>query len=304
MVKLLLFSPNNGEVKRVGVYENGKVIDLVKAYEFLYDAKPPNWFCSTKDLIEGGEGALFLVKKVLDDLKGVEDKVSYDPEKIVYYPPVENPEKIFLLAVNYKAHGQETDTQPPKEPYVFTKFINTLVGHNQPILYPKASQKVDYEVELAVIIGKKGKYVSNKDAYNYVFGYTILNDISFRDKQFPAEQPYGMRWVHGKGMDTATPMGPWIVTKDEIPNPHDLRISLKVNGEVRQDGYTEDMIFKVGKIIEYLSNGITLKPGDVISTGTPPGVALATGKYLKPGDVVEAGISKIGILRNYLVEEK
>jgi len=304
MVKLLLFSPNNGEVKRVGVYENGKIIDLVKAYEFLYDARPPNWFYSTKDLIEGGEGALFLVKKVLDDLKGVEDKVSYDPEKIVYYPPVENPEKIFLMAVNYKAHGQETNTQPPKEPYVFTKFTNTLVGHNQPILYPKASQKVDYEVELAVIIGKKGKYVSSKEAYNYVFGYTILNDISFRDRQFPAEQPYGMRWVHGKGMDTAAPMGPWIVTKDEIPNPHDLKISLKVNGEVRQDGYTEDMIFKVDKIIEYLANGITLKPGDVISTGTPPGVALATGKYLKPGDVVEAEISKIGVLRNHLVEEK
>jgi len=304
MVKLLLFSPNNGEVKRVGVYENGKVIDLVKAYEFLYDAKPPNWFYSTKDLIEGGEVALFLVRKVLDDLKGVEDKVSYDPEKIVYYPPVENPEKIFLLAVNYKAHGQETNTQPPKEPYVFTKFTNTLVGHNQPILYPKASQKVDYEVELAVIIGKKGKYVNSKEAYNYVFGYTILNDISFRDRQFPAEQPYGMRWVHGKGMDTAAPMGPWIVTKDEIPNPHELRISLRVNGEVRQDGYTEDMIFKVDKIIEYLANGITLKPGDVISTGTPPGVALATGKYLKPGDVVEAEISKIGVLRNHLVEEK
>ena len=304
MVKILLFSPNSNEVKRVGVYKDGKVIDLVKAYEFLYDAKPPNWFYNTKDLIEGGEGALFLVKKVLDDLKGLEDKVSYDPEKIIYYPPVENPEKIFLLAVNYKAHGQETSTPPPKEPYVFTKFANALIGHNQPIIYPKASQKVDHEVELAVIIGKKGKYVSRKDAYNYVFGYTILNDISFRDRQFPAEQPYGMRWVHGKGMDTAAPMGPWIVTKDEIPDPHDLKLSLRVNGEVRQEGYTGDMIFKIDQIMEYLSNGITLKPGDVISTGTPPGVALATGKYLKPGDVIEAEISKIGILRNYVVEEK
>jgi len=303
MVKLLLFSPD-GQSKRVGVYKEGKVIDLVKAYEFLYDAKPPNWFYNTKDLIEGGEGALFLVRKVLDELDGREDKVSYDPEKIVYHPPIENPEKIFLLAVNYKAHGQETNTQPPKEPYIFTKFANTLVGHNQPIIYPSASQKVDYEVELAVIIGKKGKYLDRKEAYNYVFGYTILNDISFRDWQFPGETPYGLRWVHGKGMDTATPMGPWIVTKDEIPNPHDLRISLRVNGEVRQDGYTGDMIFKVDQIIEYLSKGITLKPGDVISTGTPPGVALATGKYLKPGDVIEAEISKIGVLRNYVVEEK
>lgn len=115
----------------------------------------------------------------MEDPKGHEDKVSHNPEKIIYYPPISNPEKIFLLAVNYKAHGQETNTQPPKEPYIFTKFINTLVGHNQPIIYPKASQKVDYEIELAVIISKRGKYVSSRDAYNYVFRYTILNNIKF-----------------------------------------------------------------------------------------------------------------------------
>ena len=113
-----------------------------------------------------------------------------------------------------------------------------------------------------------------------------------------------MRWVHGKGMDTGAPMGPWIVTKDEIPNPYELRLTLRVNGEVRQDAYAEDMIFKIDEIIEYLSNGITLKPGDVISTGTPPGVGLASGKFLKAGDVIEAEISKIGVLRNCLVKEE
>ncbi|WP_338598274.1 fumarylacetoacetate hydrolase family protein [Sulfolobus tengchongensis] len=304
MVKLLLFSPTPQEAKRVGVYDNGKVIDLAKAYEILYDAKPPNWFYDMKELIEGGNGALYLINKVLNDLREVKAKVSYDPNQVIYYPPIPNPEKIFLLAVNYRAHGQEANTPPPKEPYIFTKFNNTLVGHRQPIIYPKASQKVDYEIELAVIIGKRGKYIRSSEAYSYVFGYTVFNDISFRDKQFPPESPYGMRWVHGKGMDTAAPMGPWIVTKDEIPNPHSLKLTLRVNGEIRQEGYTEDMIFKIDQIIEYLSNGITLKPGDIISTGTPPGVALATGKYLKPGDVIDAEISQIGVLTNYLVEEK
>lgn len=304
MVKLLLFSPKPYEPRRVGVYKDGKIIDLVKAYEILYDAKPPNWFYDMKDLIEGGDLALYLINRIMSDIEK-SDKIEYiDPNQILYYPPIPNPEKIFLLAVNYRAHGKETNTPPPKEPYIFTKFNNTLVGHNQPVLIPKASKNVDYEVELAVIIGKKAKYVSASKALDYVFGYTIFNDISFRDRQFPPENPYGMRWVHGKGMDTAAPMGPWIVTKDEIPNPHNLKLQLRVNGEIRQDGYTEDMIFKIDQIIEYLSNGITLKPGDIISTGTPPGVALATGRYLKPGDVMEAEITGIGILRNYLVEEK
>ncbi|AHC51953.1 2-hydroxyhepta-2,4-diene-1,7-dioate isomerase [Sulfolobus acidocaldarius SUSAZ] len=307
-MKLLQFSPNLGEQKRIGVYHEGKVIDLVKAYEIVYDAIPPNWFFNMRDLIEGGEGSLYLVRKVLDDFKKLDSvrkrSAELDPESIIYYPPITDPEKIFLLAVNYKAHGNETNNNPPKEPYIFTKFNNTLVGHNQPVLFPKASNKVDYEIELAVIMGKRAKYVNSSRALDYVFGYTIFNDISFRDKQFPPETPYGMRWVHGKGLDTAAPMGPWIVTRDEIGNINNLRLTLRVNGEIRQDAYAEDMIFKVDQIIEYLSNGITLKPGDVISTGTPSGVALATGKYLKPGDVMEAEISKIGVLRNNLVEEK
>jgi 2-keto-4-pentenoate hydratase/2-oxohepta-3-ene-1,7-dioic acid hydratase in catechol pathway len=302
-MKLLSFSLKPFEEKRVGIYQNGKVIDLVSAYRILYDAEPPEWFFDMKKLIEGGNGSLFLLNRVMEDFDGkLVSEAILDPEKIIYYPPISNPEKIFLMAVNYKAHGQETNNLPPKEPYLFTKFNNTLVGHNQNVIIPRASKKVDHEVELAVIIGKKGKYIKSSDAEKYIFGYTILNDISFRDRQFPSEEPYGMRWVHGKGMDTAAPMGPWIVTKDEI-NPHNLKLTLKINGEIRQEGYTEDMIFKIDKIIEYITNGITLKPGDVISTGTPPGVGLATGKYLKPGDVMEAEISDIGVLRNYVVEE-
>ncbi len=299
-MKLLSFSPTPLEEKRVGIYKNSKVIDLVKAYQIAYDAEPPNWFYDMKKLIEGGNGSLYLINKLMEDIEEKLSSATIDPDKVVYYPPLMDPEKILLMAVNYKAHGQETSTPPPKEPYLFTKFNNTLVGHNQAVIIPKSSNKVDHEVELAVIVGKKGKYINSSDAYKYIFGYTILNDISFRDKQFPSEEPYGMRWVHGKGMDTAAPL----VTKDEIENPHNLKLTLKVNGEVRQEGYTEDMIFRIDKIIEYITNGITLKPGDIISTGTPPGVGLASGKYLKPGDIMEAEISNIGILRNYIVEEK
>ncbi len=301
-MKLLYFSPTPMEGKRAGVLLNGKVVDLPKAYELAFDASPPSWFFDLKELIAGGEGALTLVRETLSRLRDV-DSASYDPEKIVYYPPVERPEKILLLAVNYRSHGSETSTPPPKEPYFFTKFPNSLVGHNHPVVYPKASNKVDHEVELAVIIGKRGKYIPRERALDYVFGYTIANDVSFRDWQFPPEAPYGMRWVHGKAMDTAMPLGPWIVTKDEL-DWRRVKLTLKVNGEVRQEGYAEDMIFKVDEVIEYASKGITLSPGDVISTGTPQGVALATGKYLRPGDVMEAEITGIGVLRNYLVEEK
>ncbi|AWR95581.1 fumarylacetoacetate hydrolase family protein [Acidianus brierleyi] len=303
-MKLLSFSPTPIEEKRVGIYKNGKVIDLVKAYQIIYDAEPPNWFYDMKKLIEGGNGPLYLINKLMEENEEKLSLATLDADKIIYYPPIDNPEKIFLMAVNYKAHGQETSTSPPKEPYLFTKFNNTLIGHNQSVIIPKSSHKVDHEIELAVIIGKKGKYVNSSDAEKYIFGYTILNDISFRDKQFPSEGPYGMRWVHGKGMDTAAPLGPWIVTKDEIVNPHNLKLTLKVNGEIRQEGYTEDMIFRIDKIIEYVTDGITLKPGDIISTGTPPGVGLASGKYLRPGDVMEAEISNIGVLRNYVAEEK
>ncbi|WP_338603155.1 fumarylacetoacetate hydrolase family protein [Sulfolobus tengchongensis] len=315
MVKLVSFSPTLNEAKRVGVYLDGKIIDLINAYRLLYVAEPPNWFHDIKSLIEGGEEALKLVNAVINKVEksGIKEadnsRVIFSPDNIVYYPPISNPEKIFLLAVNYRAHGQEAGAKPPEEPYVFTKFANALIGHNQPVIIPKSSSKVDHEVELAVVIGKKGKYISSSTAMDYVFGYSILNDISFRDKQLPpgwpkASDPYGQRWVHGKGMDTAAPMGPWIVTKDEIANPYTLKLTLRVNGEIRQEGYAEDMIFKIDKIIEYISDGITLKPGDIISTGTPPGVALATGKYLKPGDVMEAEITNIGKLINYIIEEK
>jgi len=229
--------------------------------------------------------------------------VSVDSVKLA--PPVLSPEKIYCAAVNYVSHGKEQNQSPPTEPYFFTKFRNALTGAGDSVLLPKISKKVDWEVELAVIIGKRGKNISKERAIDYVAGYTIANDISFRDLQMPDKQNYlGMNWIRGKGLDTALPLGPWLLTKDELPDPYSSEISLSVNGTERQKSKIGDMIFKIDSLIEYVSSDITLVPGDVISTGTPLGVAAFSGApFLKAGDVLEAKIEGIGVLRNYVKAE-
>ena len=213
--------------------------------------------------------------------------------------PVQFPEKIFMVAVNYGSHGKETHTPAPPYPYLFTKFRNALIGPDDAILAPKSSKKVDWEVELAVVIGKEGKNIKKEKAYEYVAGYTISNDISFRDFQGQKNESLGLNWVKGKGMDASFPLGPWLVTRDEIGDPHSLRISLTVNGKQKQGSNTKEMMIKVDELVAYASIGTTLRPGDIISTGTPEGIAAATGEpFLKAGDVVEAKIEKIGTLRN------
>lgn len=218
--------------------------------------------------------------------------------------PILRPEKILCVAVNYVSHGKEQSVAPPTEPYFFTKFRNAIVGPGDDIVIPKVSKKVDWEVELAVIIGKKGKYILRESAMDYVAGYTVANDVSFRDLQFPAgwpekPNPLGLDWVKGKSLDGAFPLGPWLVTKDEIQDPHNLKISLKVNGETKQDSTTAEMVVKIDRLIESASSGITLRPGDIISTGTPLGVAIFSGQpFLKPGDIVESTIDRVGTLAN------
>ncbi len=224
--------------------------------------------------------------------------------KAKFESPVLSPEKIFLAAVNYRSHGKEQSAKPPSEPYFFTKFRNALIGDRDPILIPRISAKVDWEVELAAIIGRKCKYVPKSRAMEYVAGFTVSNDVSFRDLQFPEGwpkrlNPLGQNWVMGKGLDNAFPLGPWLVTSDGIGDLRDLELTLKVNGKVRQRASTSDMIFGVDEMIAYLSRGTTLMPGDVISTGTPMGVAAFTGApFLKNGDLVEASITGIGTLHN------
>ncbi len=239
-------------------------------------------------------------EKIINEQKGV----SIDSVKIL--TPVLHPEKIYCAAVNYASHSKEHKWEPPTEPYFFTKFQNALVADKEPIVIPRISSKVDWEVELAVIIGKSGKYIKKSEALDYVAGYTVANDISFRDLQYPKTQSkFGNNWVRGKGLDSALPLGPWLVTKDELVDPYASTISLSVNGIQRQHSKINEMIFKIDELIEYLSTGITLSPGDVISTGTPEGMANFTGvPFLKDGDVVEATIEGIGTLRNPVVAER
>ncbi len=218
--------------------------------------------------------------------------------------PLVSPDKILLAAVNYRAHGVEQDTAPPAEPYFFTKFKSCIIGNGDPILIPRVSKKVDWEAELAVVIARKCKYVKRKDAMEYVAGYTVANDVSYRDLQLPENKNgprhgMGPNWVMGKALDSAYPLGPWLVTGDEIPDPQRLSISLTVNDVERQAASTEDMVHPVTELIEYLSNGMTLLPGDIISTGTPAGVAAFSGApYLEVGDVVKATVGGIGTLTN------
>jgi 2-keto-4-pentenoate hydratase/2-oxohepta-3-ene-1,7-dioic acid hydratase in catechol pathway len=288
----------NGEAK-VGIAKNGLLFDVREASEKL--ALPIRNDLITIDQLLS-EGAISSLQQVEEKVTRGSNAVPVKSVKLL--SPIQNPEKILLIAHNYRSHNIERNVEPPTEPYVFAKFRNALMGPGDPILIPKVSKNVDWEVELAVIIGKAGKYIARENSMNHVAGYAIANDVSFRDFQYSTRLPdgkttLGLNWMKGKGLDSSFPLGPWLVTKDEIPDPHALEISLSVNGKRKQRSNTSEMIFKIESLIEYISAGITLQPGDVLSTGTPEGVAAATsGPFLKDGDVVEGTIDQIGTLSN------
>lgn len=212
---------------------------------------------------------------------------------------VARPSKIVCIGLNYVKHAIESGAAIPKEPVVFLKATTALCGPNDNVIIPKNSVKTDWEVELAVVIGKKANYVSEENALDYVAGYCIHNDYS--EREFQLER--GGQWVKGKSADTFAPLGPFMATSDEISNPQNLRLWLKVNGQILQDSNTSDMIFNIKQIISYLSNFMTLLPGDVISTGTPSGVGLGLKppRYLKAGDTIELGIDDLGIQKQTAV---
>ena len=211
------------------------------------------------------------------------------------HPPVPDPNKILCIGLNYLDHCQETGQPVPEHPVLFAKFNNALVGHQGAILLDGTSQRVDYEAELAFVIGKRAYKVSEAEAMDYVAGYVTANDVSARDLQFADSQ-----WVRGKTLDTFCPLGPWLVTKDEVPDPHNLGIRCRVNGATLQDSTTAQLIFKIPALVSYLSQGLTLEAGDIVLTGTPPGVGYTRKPpvLLKPGDVVEIEIDGVGLLRN------
>jgi 2-keto-4-pentenoate hydratase/2-oxohepta-3-ene-1,7-dioic acid hydratase in catechol pathway len=296
-LKLANYS-RNGETS-VGIVRGDSLFDIKAAGEILPPALS-NGPLTIDELLSAD--AIGLLQQAEEKIVGSSQGIQL--ERVKLRSPIQTPEKILLLAVNYRSHSQEQNEKPPTRPYVFTKFRNTLIGPGDPILIPKVSKKADWEVELAVIIGKAGKYIAKKDSMKHVAGYAISIDVSFRDFQFDTRLPdgkttLGLNWLKGKGLDSSFPLGPWLVTSDEILDPQNLDISLSVNGKVKQRSNTSDMIFKIDSLIEYISGGITLKPCDIISTGTPQGVAAFTGEpFLKHGDIVEGTIDRIGTLRN------
>lgn len=213
--------------------------------------------------------------------------------------PVARPSKIVCIGLNYASHAKETGAAIPAEPVVFMKSTTALCGPYDEVMIPRDSVKTDWEVELAIVIGKKATYVDEDEAMNFVAGYCLHNDIS--EREFQLER--GGTWDKGKGCDTFAPVGPYLVTKDEVPNPHQLRLWLSLNGKIMQDGNTSDFIFNIPQVVSYVSRFMTLLPGDIISTGTPHGVGLGLNPqvYLKPGDVMELGIDGLGISKQNVI---
>lgn len=236
----------------------------------------------------------FFEQNGLQKLKGIvnEEKLPLVEDGQRIGSPIARPSKILCIGLNYAKHAKETGAAIPTEPILFMKSTSSLTGPFDNIIIPKNSEKTDWEVELGVVIGKKASYVSEAEAMDYVAGYVLHNDVS--ERAFQLER--GGTWDKGKGCDSFAPLGPWLVTKDEIPNPHRLRLWLSLNGKMMQDSNTDDLIFNIPQLISYSSQFMTLLPGDVISTGTPAGVGLGFSPniYLKPGDVVELGIDGLG----------
>jgi len=250
----------------------------------------------------------------LGTLRAAAEKIAQDPStpripkaEAALLAPIPRPNKLLCLAGNYSQHIREGGgSVPGKEkmtPRVFMKPpSNTIIGPGQPVILPRIGNKIDWECELGVVIGKTARFVTEKTAMSHVAGYTIVNDISERDLQIgvhrerrPGDEWFD--WLNGKWFDTFAPMGPCVATADEVPDPHALRLSLKLNGEVKQDASTGQMIFRVPEIVAFVSTLVTLEPGDVIATGTPAGVGSTTNTFLKPGDVMEVEIEKIGAFR-------
>jgi 2,4-diketo-3-deoxy-L-fuconate hydrolase len=241
-------------------------------------------------------GGLTRLKKFLDDhkkdLRKLEDSVVLDS-------PIARPSKIVCIGLNYADHARETKAQPPAEPVIFLKSTTALCGPYDPIIIPKNSKKTDWEVELAIVVSKKASYISEADAFDHIAGYCLHNDVSEREFQI---ERWGT-WDKGKGCDHFAPLGPFLATPDEINDVNNLRLWLKVNGKTMQNGTTANLIFKIPFLVSYISQFMTLLPGDLISTGTPAGVGLGMNPpvYLAPGDIVELGIDSLGSSRQMIV---
>ncbi|MEH7414469.1 fumarylacetoacetate hydrolase family protein [Neobacillus drentensis] len=296
-MKLVTFK--QGSEYKLGIKITEGIIDI----EAAQGANPDNTVpTSIMEVIQGGTESLKALQLFIEEVKHQSAYLLNDDDEITWGPCVTEPNKIICVGLNYRKHADETNAPYPEVPILFNKFNNTLTGHNCNIAIPKVTNKLDYEVELGVVIGKRAKYISQEDALDYVFGYCTVNDLSARDLQLRTPQ-----WLLGKSCDDFSPVGPYLVSADEIDDPQNLNLTTIVNGEIRQNSNTSDMIFTVAEIISYISQHMTLEPGDLILTGTPEGVVLGYPEdkqnYLKPEDIVMVEIEKLGALTNRFVEE-
>ena len=301
-MKLLTYLTSDNE-SRAAFVHNNKAVDLEDFGDVANFPLPNNLL----ELIDMGIEVIDEINALLEDISENElNEISYDLKEIQITAPIPKPRKnIIGIGLNYTEHVAEsartldTTGKLPQKPIIFSKPPTTVTGPNTDVLLNKnLTQQLDWEVELAVVIGKKGKYVAKENALDYVFGYTIINDISARDCRREGQ------WIVSKGQDTFAPMGPFLVTKDEIENPHNLNLSLKLNGIEKQNSNTQFMLFNINDLIEDLSIVFTLEPGDIIATGTPAGVGAGRNpqEWMKDGDVMECYVEGIGTLTNTVKE--
>ncbi|MDG5787129.1 fumarylacetoacetate hydrolase family protein [Evansella sp. AB-P1] len=282
---------------RLGVKTSYGIIDVQECLKAIpVQVEIPK---SMDDLFVKGKSALENLNNYVNQITNESGYSFLKEEDISFGPAVHNPSKIICVGLNYKKHAEESNMPIPEYPILFNKFNNTLIGHDKEVTLPTNSDQVDYECELAIIIGKTAKKVTEEEALDYVVGYSNANDLSARDLQFRTNQ-----WLLGKCCDDFSPIGPYVVTSDEVGDPNKLQIKTLVNGVVKQDSNTEDMIFNCKEIVSYISNYMTLNPGDVILTGTPEGVILGypenQREWLKSGDEVIIEIEKLGQLKNIM----
>ena len=295
---------------RLGAVAGEQVIDLNAAYQHMQESAgtprarelaaavlPPDMV----GFLASGDQALAAAREVVEhvtsmDRAALADKgIVYPLKAVTLKAPVPRPTKLILVGLNYRDHAEEAKMKIPEEPTLFSKYALSVIGPGEAIRIPKVSDKIDYEGEFAFVIGKGGKDIPRERALDYVAGYTIVHDVSCRDYQMRTGQ-----WMIGKTFDTFAPMGPYLVLKDEIPDPHTLDLTLRLNGVVMQHSNTRNLIFNVYDLIAYMSQVFTLEPGDVVSTGTPAGVGFARKPpvFLKPGDTVRIEIAGLGALEN------
>ena len=302
--------------KRIAVVEDGKAIDLNLACRLYLESKgqprakqiadayvPPDMI----EFLRGGDGSMALAKESVLYVKNanlsgdVLKKVYYEPSRVRWEAPVQKPQKIICVGLNYREHILEMGREIPKIPVIFAKYPNTIIGPGDPILKPRLSDCLDHEAELAFVIGKRGKrHIPEEEAMDYVAGYTIANDVSVRDFQKRTNE-----WLQGKTFDATLPMGPYLVTKESLPDPHQCELVLTLNGVERQRSNTKNLVFTIPYLVSFLSGIMTLEVGDIVCTGTPGGVGQARNpvSWMKHGDVVRVEISGLGVLENPIVNE-